>query len=283
MRAKFALLATIFAVPAAADPGVTIPETVITATRTPTLAKDIPAGVTAISRAEIEASGATTLADVLATVPGLHVSPSGGPGGQASVFARGTNSSHVLVLRDGMAVNDASDVSGAFNFGVDTLSDIERIEVIRGPMAALYGSGAIGGVINLISRRGTAGPARLEIDLTGGYPASIIGSAVASGVAGPFDYALTAESQSRRGFDSTPRRMSVYTGRPEGFRDRVDREPWLYAGRGHKAFPVPARAAELVRVQQFGVSDVRYRQFLGDRECVHGTHRRRNETVRRHV
>ena len=221
MRAKFALLATIFAVPAAADPGVTIPETVITATRTPTLAKDIPAGVTAISRAAIEASGATTLADVLATVPGLHVSPSGGPGGQASVFARGTNSSHVLVLRDGMAVNDASDVSGAFNFGVDTLSDIERIEVIRGPMAALYGSGAIGGVINLISRRGTAGPVRLEIDLTGGYPASIIGSAVASGVAGPFDYALTAESQSRRGFDSTPRRMSVYTGRPEGFRDRV--------------------------------------------------------------
>ena len=59
---------------------------------------------------------------------------------------------HVLVLRDGMPINDASDPTAAFNFGTDTLSDIERIEIIRGPMAALYGSGAIGGVINLISR-----------------------------------------------------------------------------------------------------------------------------------
>ena len=92
----------------------------------------------------------------LQDVPGLRVSPSGGPGGNASVFIRGTNSDQVLVLRDGMPINDAADPSGAFNFGVDTLADVERIEVIRGPMAALYGSGAIGGVINLITRRGTA-------------------------------------------------------------------------------------------------------------------------------
>ena len=138
------------------------------------------------------------------------------------MFMRGTNSDHVLVLRDGMPINDASDPNNAFNFGIDTLSDIERIEVIRGPMAALYGSGAIGGVINLISRRGTPGAPLLEMDLSGGYPATIQGSAVASGVNGPFDYALTVESQSRRGFDSTPQRMTgIYTGTPEGFRDRV--------------------------------------------------------------
>jgi vitamin B12 transporter len=223
MRATFALLAMIFMTQSAtAQTAVTIPETVVTATRTPLPVEDIPAGVTVLDRQAIDASGATTLGDVLATVPGLHVSPSGGPGGQASVFMRGTNSAHVLVLRDGMPINDGSDPSDAFNFGIDTLSDIERIEVVRGPMAALYGSGAIGGVINLISRRGTEGPPRLEMDLSGGYPATIQGSVHASGVTGPFDYAFTMESQSRRGFDSTPQRMSnIYTGTPEGFRDRI--------------------------------------------------------------
>jgi vitamin B12 transporter len=89
-------------------------------------------------------------------------------------------------------------------------------------MAALYGSGAIGGVINLISRRGTTGAPLLQMDLSGGYPATIQGSAQASGVTGPFDYALTLESQSHRGFDSTPQRMTnIYTGTPQGFRDRI--------------------------------------------------------------
>ena len=234
MRAIFALLVMIFitqtalaqSAPAASDtvaePAVTIPDTVITATRVPTPITDIPAGVTVIDRQAIDDSGATTLGDVLATVPGLHVSPSGGPGGQSSVFMRGTNSGHVLVLRDGMPINDGSDPSDAFNFGIDSLSDIERIEIIRGPMAALYGSGAIGGVINLISRRGAPGAPVVETDLSGGYPATVQGSAQASGVTGPFDYSLTLESQSRRGFDSTPQRMTnIYTGTPEGFRDRI--------------------------------------------------------------
>ena len=121
-----------------------------------------------------------------------------------------------------MPVNDSAEPSSAFNFGVMTLWDVDRIEVVRGPMAALYGSGAIGGVINLISRRGTEGAPRLEMDLAGGYPATIQGAALASGVTGPFDYALALESQSRRGFDATPRRMAgIYTGTPEGFRDRI--------------------------------------------------------------
>ena len=215
-------LSLLSATPAAAgDLSITIPELIVTATRVPTPAVDIPAGVTAIDRATIEAHGYNSLTQALSDIPGLHVSPSGGQGGLGSVFIRGTNSNHVLVLRDGMPVNDASDTTGAFNFGIDTLADIERIEVIRGPMAALYGSGAIGGVINLISRRGTEPGVHWTGDVAGGYPALVRGSVTASGIEGPVDFALTAASQSQRGYDSIPRRQSVYTGVPQGFRDRI--------------------------------------------------------------
>jgi vitamin B12 transporter len=203
------------------DLALQIPETVITATRVPTPVEDIPAGVTVIDRATIEAHGYNSLTQALSDVPGVHVSPSGPQGGVASVFIRGSNSNHVLVLRDGMPINDASDPTNAFNFGIDTLSDIERIEVIRGPMAALYGSGAVGGVINLISRRGTEQGIHWTGDLAGGYPAQIRGSVNASGVEGPLDFSLTAESQSQRGYDSIPQRESVYRDVAQGFRDRI--------------------------------------------------------------
>jgi vitamin B12 transporter len=222
MRPLVALLALLCCTPALADePAQALTPVVVTATRVATPDVDIPAGVTVIDRKTIETHDDNTLVDALQTVPGLRVSQSGGAGGNASVFIRGTNSDHVLVLRNGMPLNDAADSSGAFNFGVDTLADVERIEIIRGPMAALYGSGAIGGVINLISRRGKQPGIHWLGDISGGYPAQLRGSVTASGVEGPLDYALTFESQSQRGFDTTPQRMSIYTGTPQGFRDRT--------------------------------------------------------------
>jgi len=203
--------------PALADEPTQTPETVVTATRVPTPVVDIPAGVTVIDRQTIEQRGYTTLTDALQAVPGIHVSQSGGPGGNASVFVRGTNSNAVLVLRDGMPLNDASDSSGAFNFGVDTLADVERIEVIRGPMAALYGSGAIGGVINLISRQGHEQGFHLTGELAGGYPRQLEGNVNASGIAGPIDYSATVQGQDQRGYDTTPQRMSIYTGVPDPY------------------------------------------------------------------
>ena len=203
--------------PALGDEPTQTPETVVTATRVPTPVVDIPAGVTVIDRQTIEQRGYTTLTDALQAVPGIHVSQSGGPGGNASVFVRGTNSNAVLVLRDGMPLNDASDSSGAFNFGVDTLADVERIEVIRGPMAALYGSGAIGGVINLISRQGHEQGFHLTGELAGGYPRQLEGNVNASGIAGPMDYSATVQGQDQRGYDTTPQRMSIYTGVPDPY------------------------------------------------------------------
>jgi vitamin B12 transporter len=204
-----------------ADEPQSIPETVVTATRVPTPVADIPAGVTVIDRQTIEQRGYLTLTDALSAVPGIRVSQSGGPGGNASVFVRGTNSNQVLVLRDGMPLNDASDSSGAFNFGVDTLADVERIEVIRGPMAALYGSGAIGGVINLISRQGHDPGFHLTGELAGGYPKQLEGNANASGIEGPIDYSATVEGEALRGYDTTPQRQSIYTGVPQSFADTI--------------------------------------------------------------
>ena len=194
-------------------------EVVVTATRIPTPVLDIPAGVTVITRQTIEERGYTTLTDALQAVPGVHVTQSGGPGGNASVFVRGTNSNAVLVLRDGMPLNDASDSSGAFNFGVDTLADVERIEIIRGPMAALYGSGAIGGVINLISRQGHEQGFHLTGELAGGYPKQLEGNVNASGIGGPVDYSATVQGQTQRGYDTTPQRMSIYTGVPDPYNE----------------------------------------------------------------
>jgi vitamin B12 transporter len=205
----------------AADSDATAPELVVTATRVPTPVVDIPAGVTVIDRQTIEQRGYNTLAEALSAVPGVRVSQSGGAGGVGSVFVRGTNSDQVLVMIDGMPINDPSDPGAQFNFGVDTLGDIERIEIIRGPMAALYGSGAIGGVINLIMRKGQEPGMHFTGDLAGGYPPQVRGILNGSGIEGPVDYSLTFESQSQRGFDSTPQRMSIFTDVPQGFRDRL--------------------------------------------------------------
>src|SRR5207244_4455124 len=86
---------------------------------------------------------------------------------------------------------------------------------------ALYGSGAIGGVINIISRQGHEPGAHISGDLAGGYPKQVQGNIVASGTEGPLDYAAIFESQSLRGYDVTPQRESIYTGIPDGFRAMV--------------------------------------------------------------
>ena len=200
-----------------APPVVTLPELVVTATGVPTLLDRIPAGVTIIDRAAIESSGAGTLVEALRGTPGLTVVQSGPSGGNASVFIRGTNSNHVLVLRDGMPINDPSDPGGLFNFGVDTLADVDRIEVVRGPMSSLYGSGAIGGVINLITRRGDGKPTA-TVEIAGGLPAQVRGAASLSGSTERFDYNISAEARDESGFDSIPKRQSVYTSARNPYR-----------------------------------------------------------------
>ena len=196
------------------------PEVVVTATRVPTPVVDIPAGVSVIDRQTIEERGYTTLTDALSAVPGIHVSQSGGPGGNASVFVRGTNSNQVLVLRDGMPLNDA----------VRLLRRVQLRRRYAGRCRAHRGHPRPdGGAVRLRRDRRRdqpdLAPAATNRASTSPaiWPAAIRsrceGNVNASGIEGPLDYSVTFEAQSQRGYDTTPQRMSIYTGVPDGFRD----------------------------------------------------------------
>ncbi len=107
--------------------------------------------ITLIDRALLEIRQTTSIADLLATVPGITVSRNGGPGQTAAVRIRGAEDSQTLVLIDGVRVNDPASPGGAFDFGNLLTGNIDRIEVLRGPNSVPWGSQAIGGVVNIVT------------------------------------------------------------------------------------------------------------------------------------
>ncbi len=134
----------------------TLPDIVVTATRTAQTADATLASVSVITRQDIERMQAQSLPDVLRGMSGLTISNSGGAGKATSVHLRGTNADHVLVLVDGIKVGSAT--NGTASFQDIPVSQIERIEIVRGPRASLYGSEAIGGVIQIFTRKGGGAP-----------------------------------------------------------------------------------------------------------------------------
>ncbi len=127
----------------------------VTATAAPEKAADVPATVDVVSAAEISDRKAGEAIDLLRTLPGLELVQSGSRGKATSLFSRGTNSSHTLVLWNGIELNDP--YLGGFDWSTLSTDGVERIEVVRGPFSALYGSSAVGGVVQLITRRGGSG------------------------------------------------------------------------------------------------------------------------------
>lgn len=124
----------------------------VTATRTPSTVDDAVSSVTVITREDIERMQAQNVPDALRGVAGLDISNQGGPGQLTTFFLRGTNSNQVLVLVDGVKVGSAT--TGLTQFENIPIGQVERIEVVRGPRASLYGSEALGGVIQIFTRRG---------------------------------------------------------------------------------------------------------------------------------
>jgi vitamin B12 transporter len=187
---------------------------VIVATRTPTEAPRLPARVESVDRVEIEEKALVTLVDALRETPGLSVVATGQPGAQTSVFIRGANSKHTLALYDGVRINDPTAPNGQYDFGQDLLGDVERVEVLRGAGSSVHGSDAIGGVVNLIPRRG--GEDSVWFDVSGGSFATWRGAGGASGEIGALSYGVSAEALTTGGFDQIPERFTTRTGDDDG-------------------------------------------------------------------
>jgi vitamin B12 transporter len=170
-----------------------VPDTVVvTATRIPTPQLQVASSISVISADEIAARQLQTLPDLLKDMPGLNVVQSGGPGGQTSLFMRGTNSNHTKVFVDGIDVSDPSSPAGNFDFGPFLAQDIQKVEILRGPQSGLYGSDAIGGVISIITKSGS-GPAQFSARAEAGSFDTFNQSGSVSGGLERFHYAATVE------------------------------------------------------------------------------------------
>jgi vitamin B12 transporter len=199
-RSALAAALSLALVPAFAAEGQTDLEgVVVTATRTAQTQDQTLAAVTVIDRAEIERLQPTSVADLLRGTPGMMLANNGGPGKATSIFLRGTESDHVLVLVDGLKLGSAT--SGTASIQDIPVEQIERIEIVRGPFSSLYGSEAIGGVIQIFTRR-PQGPFAPNLMLGFGSYRHAAGSAGFSGKSGDGWYALQASHDNTRGINA---------------------------------------------------------------------------------
>jgi vitamin B12 transporter len=159
-----------------------------------TPASQVASSITVITAADIERDQRRTVPDALATVPGLNVVQTGGPGGVTYVYIRGADYDQVKVLIDGIDVSNPVDVNlrQAFDFSQLLTGDIERIEVLRGPQSGFYGSDAIGGVISITTKSGQ-GPPKVTAEVEGGSFATFNQKASLSGSQDQFSYYFTVQ------------------------------------------------------------------------------------------
>ena len=183
-------------------------ETVFTANRTAQPLSDLVADVSIVDRATIERSGAKGVADLLARLPGVQFARNGGQGTTTSVFLRGAESRYTAVYLDGVRLD--SQATGGVQWEQIPLSQIDRIEVLRGPAAAVYGSDAIGGVVQLFTKKGEPGKPAPYVGMGGGSDRTWRLEGGISGRAGAddaIDYALGITKERSDGFDSQPLRL----------------------------------------------------------------------------
>lgn len=178
---------------------------VVTANRVETEANQLGSSVTVITAEEIEQKQLKTVAEVLRYVPGLSVSNTGGAGRATAVRIRGAESYHTKLIVDGVDLSDPSSSQPQYDFGHLLAADIERIEVVRGPQSLLYGGEAMGGVINIITKRGEGAPkvsAMAEVGSNHSYTGSV-------GLRGQQDrvsYAVTASHMQTDGISAAEQR-----------------------------------------------------------------------------
>jgi vitamin B12 transporter len=205
-------VAATFVVPAHAQSSVVLSPTVVTATRSATRADELVSDVTVIDREEIEASQGRTLPELLARVAGVQMAATGGLGKQSSVFIRGTENRHTILLVDGVRLGSAT--SGIPDWDTIPVEMIERIEILKGPASALYGSEGVGGVVQIFTRKGREGFHPFA-SLTAGTYEHFAGAAGVTGGQGALTYSLAAQRVQEQGFSATNPRVPFGNFNPD--------------------------------------------------------------------
>ncbi len=232
---------------ASAQPVATI---VITAARTEQPLESVLADVTVIGRDAIERSGAASLAELLRTSAGVETSQNGGVAGLTGVFLRGSRTAQTLVLVDGVRLENPT--SGGANLEFIPVASIERIEIVKGPLSSLYGSGAIGGVIQIFTRGASDGSGtglRQEASVSAGSLGTSAVSAALAARSATTRWNLSASHDQTDGFDATlpgsvsyqldrdpSRRDSFAAGFAHRFSEQVEIGFDARVNRGHTAY-----------------------------------------------
>jgi len=229
------------AAPVAAQQQVTV-----TATRTPARVSDVVAEVSIIDRRMLDRSEARSLVELLSQQAGLQFASNGGLGKTASLFIRGLESRHTLLLVDGVRVGSAT--VGTPSLDNLPLEAIERIEIVRGPMSSLYGNGAFGGVIQVFTRQATqglTGNAKLAAG-SNRYGQAAAGLGFGNGV---IDAALQVQHTDTSGFSATNARVPFGSFNP-------DRDGWRQTGGSLRLGwrPVADWRVELLSLQSKGLT-----------------------------
>jgi vitamin B12 transporter len=215
------------AAPSAAAPekGDEAEQIVVTATRLETPKREVASSITVITAEEMARKQQTSVIEVLRQVPSLSVAQAGGPGQVATVFIRGANSDHTKVIIDGIWVNDPISPSGGFDFGQLSTDDIERIEIIRGPQSVLYGSDAIGGVVNIITKRGKGDP-HGYVKFEGGSFKTFRENVCVSGAIKQFDYFMDVGRMDTGGISSAGKQYGNHENDPFGVTNFAGKFGW---------------------------------------------------------
>jgi vitamin B12 transporter len=234
------------------ESGTDLEEISVTANRIQGPQAAIGSAVTSISGEELERRQIRVVSDALRELPGVAVNRSGPVGAATEIRVRGAEANQSLVFLDGVRINDPA-AGTEFDFANLLALEVERIDVLRGPQSALYGSDAIGGVVNIVTRKGEPGPTRLRANIEGGSFNTVTGAASVSGGTEAYDYLFAGQGFSTRGV-STAKRFDAFSPTRS-----LDRDGYK-SGTG--LAKVSARLTENLEVS--GVA--RYTEFDADRD-----------------
>ena len=216
-----------------AEPASTV---LVTATRTPQALADVISDSTTIDAEQIARAGAGSIVDLLKRQRGIEVTRNGGAGSSSNVYIRGANSNQSIVLVDGVRIG--SSTTGAANWSAIPLTAIDRIEIVYGPLSSLYGADAIGGVIQIFTKKGQGAPAVTGFagygsDNTREADATVSGS---TGGEHSFSYAISAGKEKSDGFSTTRPGLSSYNPDDDGYdKENVSGQFGLQLAKGVEA------------------------------------------------